>query len=115
MARLDSYRKLGMLEELVSDYLPEIDRLVTELQPAAERGDLDACLAILHSLLGMSGEAGAAALYQLVRRTYIPMVELRRWPSEADWVDRIANLAQRSAEALKANGEARAAGELRQP
>jgi CheY-like chemotaxis protein len=110
VARLDSYRQLGMLDELLGDYLPEIDRLVASLEPAAARGDLDATLGILHSLLGMSGEAGAAALYQLVRRTYIPMVELRRWPPESGWVDNIAALARRTAEALRADGDARTLG-----
>jgi CheY-like chemotaxis protein/signal transduction histidine kinase len=110
VARLDSYRRLGMLDELLGDYLPEIDRLVASLEPAAARGDLDACLGILHSLLGMSGEAGAAALYQLVRRTYVPMVELRRWPPETAWVAHIAALARRTAEALRADGDARTLG-----
>jgi hypothetical protein len=40
------------------------------------RRSLDA----LHSLLGMSGEAGAQALYQQVRRVYVPLLEQAAGP-----------------------------------
>ena len=108
LKRLESYRRIGMLEELLSDYFPEAARLIDRLDAAAQRQDLHEGLEALHSLLGMSGEAGAAALHQLVRRTYVPMVEERRWPSAGGWLEQIRTLAILTDEALTAYGREQA-------
>jgi two-component system CAI-1 autoinducer sensor kinase/phosphatase CqsS len=104
LKRLESYRRIGMLEELLSDYFPEAARLIDRLDAAAQRQDLHDGLEALHSLLGMSGEAGAAALHQLVRRIYVPMVEERRWPTVDGWLAQIRALAVRTDHALAAYG-----------
>ena len=93
--------RLGLLEELVSDYLPEITRLVGVLAAAARAQDLPRVQETLHALLGMSGEAGALALYRLVRHIYVPVLEERRWPPEQDWLQQIEQVAQRTDEALR--------------
>jgi HPt (histidine-containing phosphotransfer) domain-containing protein len=100
VSRLESYRRLGMLEELLDDYVPEMARLVRELESAAASADRDRCLDALHSLLGMSGEAGAHALYQEVRRVYVPLLEQEQWPTAPDWVEHLQGLASRTEEAL---------------
>ncbi|WP_332824438.1 ATP-binding response regulator [Ramlibacter sp.] len=102
LQRLESYRRLGMVEELLNDYLPEMARLVGELQAAAQASDRDASMDALHSLLGMSGEAGAQVLYQQVRRIYVPLLEEGRWPESADWLAQLQGTATRTEEALKA-------------
>ncbi len=99
--RLENYLRLGMIEELLSDYLPEMARLVDRLDEAVARLDLEAGLDTLHSLLGMSGEAGAAALYRRVRSYYVPMVEGHCWPTGADWTTEIRALAARTEIALR--------------
>ena len=101
-ARLESFSRIGMLDELLGDYLPEIAALVGKMQRHAQHQNFEACSDVLHSLLGMSGEAGATALYQAVRRAYVPMVETRQWPARADWAGEIAALAARTEKALKA-------------
>jgi CheY-like chemotaxis protein/signal transduction histidine kinase len=100
--RLECCSRIGMLEELLGDYVPEIDGLVGKLQRHVEREDLKACLVVLHSLLGISGEAGAPALYQAVRQVYVQMVETGEWPSQPDWAGHIAALAARTEQALEA-------------
>jgi len=102
LPRLESYSRLGMLEELLNDYLPEMARLVRQLQEAGARGDREESLAALHSLLGMSGEAGAQALYQQVRRLYVPLLEQQQWPAAEDWLQQLQLLAGRTEIALKA-------------
>jgi len=102
--RLESYRRMGMLEELLQDYLPEIARLVATLVSCAAAQDLQATLDTLHSLLGMSGEAGAQALCQTVRRIYVPMIEERAWPQACGWTAQIEVLAAQTEVALKAYG-----------
>jgi two-component system, CAI-1 autoinducer sensor kinase/phosphatase CqsS len=102
--RLESYRRMGMLHELLADYLLEIARLVEEIDRAVARQDLQAGLGLLHSLLGISGEAGAQALYRCVRQIYVPMVEGHRWPTSAGWVREITVLADRSRNALTEYG-----------
>lgn len=104
LERLESYRRLGMLEELVNDYLPEITRLVNQLEHAAARQDMQASLQALHSLLGISGEAGALALYQSARRVYVPMLEEHRWPEAPEWMEQIKALTRQTEQALRTHG-----------
>ena len=102
LQRLESYRRLGMLEELLNDYLPEMQRLVATLQEAVDVSDVQGSIAALHSLLGMSGEAGAQALYQHVRRLYVPLLEEGQWPTGHAWLPQLKALALRTEEALRA-------------
>ena len=67
-----------------------------KVDEAVQADSLEGGLDALHSLLGMSGEAGASALHQLVRRIYVPMVEERRWPDGRGWVLQIRELAART-------------------
>ena len=66
------------------------------------RTDRSASLAALHSLLGMSGEAGAQALYQAVRRVYVPLLEHGEWPAAEGWMAHLQLLATQTEQALKA-------------
>nr|WP_255429253.1 response regulator [Ramlibacter albus] len=99
--RLMGYVRIGMLDELVEEFLPEIDRLVDRLQDAVDSGDLQEAIDGLHSLVGMSGEAGAQALYRHARQTYIPMLEQHVWPASAEWLPRIRELAGQTGTALR--------------
>jgi two-component system CAI-1 autoinducer sensor kinase/phosphatase CqsS len=109
LERLESYRRMGMLEELLSDYMPEIGRLVERLEGCVARQDLPQALDVLHSLLGMSGEAGGAALYQLVRSVYVPMVETHSWPGQPGWLEQISALTAQTHRALNAHTATQAA------
>ncbi|MES2940099.1 MAG: response regulator [Pseudomonadota bacterium] len=100
--RLETYRRIGLYDDLIGDYLPAMTRVVDQLQASAAGGDMDATLQALHSLLGMSGEAGATALHQLVRRIYVPMLEHKRWPEGGSWPEQIRRLATQTDEALRA-------------
>jgi CheY-like chemotaxis protein len=100
--RLDSYRRLGMLGELLDDYVPEMARLVHTLAEAVAGSDVQGSIDALHSLLGMSGEAGAQALYQEVRKFYVPLLEQGQWPSGPFWLKQLQELAARTEQALKA-------------
>jgi two-component system, CAI-1 autoinducer sensor kinase/phosphatase CqsS len=99
--RLESYRRLGMLEELMTGNVPEIARLVGVLRHTVAQGELEATLDAMHSLLGMSGEAGALALYRRLRQLYVPMVEQRRWPATSGWLNDVELLAEQSEVALR--------------
>jgi CheY-like chemotaxis protein/signal transduction histidine kinase len=101
VGRLESYERLGLLDELLGDYLPEIRRLLDVLAEAVRDRDLARAQDALHSLLGMSGEAGALALYQRVRRIYVPVLEERRWPEGDAWLTQLRGLAERTEQALR--------------
>lgn len=103
-ARLEGYRRLGMLEELLDDSTVELGRLAGLLQARVEARDLAGSLETLHSLLGLSGEAGAQGLYAAVRAVYVPMLEQRAWPAAAGWEARILALVERTRAALRAYG-----------
>ncbi|MDP3760788.1 MAG: response regulator [Ramlibacter sp.] len=106
--RLERYREIGMLEELVGDYVPEIERIVVRLQAACDRSDLDQCLELLHSLVGLSGEAGAATLHRLARQVYVQMSQERCMPAQPNWVGPIRAMTTESARALSEYGGERA-------
>jgi hypothetical protein len=50
----------------------------------------------------MSGEAGAQALYQQVRKLYVPLLEQGEWPSGSNWLPQLQDLAQHTEKALRA-------------
>jgi CheY-like chemotaxis protein len=102
LQRLESYRRLGMLEELLNDYAPEMARLVQTLRQCVDNSDVQGSIDALHSLLGMSGEAGAQALYQQVRKLYVPLLEEGEWPSGTAWLPQLQALAVRTEVALRA-------------
>ncbi len=102
MQRLESYRRLGMLDELMNDYVPEMARLIETLKQAVDNADVQGSIAALHSLLGMSGEAGAQAMYQQVRKLYVPLLEEGEWPSGTTWLPQLQALAVQTEEALRA-------------
>ena len=98
--RLDNHRRIGVLDELMVDYLPAIDRLLCEVEASAMSQDTKACSDALHSLVGMSGEAGAQALLRLARQCHDPLVEEGRWPAQADWTGALRELATQTRRAL---------------
>lgn len=102
--RLEGFRRIGILHELLNDYLPEIALLVDRLEHSAGSRNMEESIDALHSLLGMSGEAGAQALHSLVRRSYVSMIEARAWPADSDWLAHIKSAAVRSEQALRAYG-----------
>jgi CheY-like chemotaxis protein len=102
LQRLESYRRLGMLDELLNDYVPEMARLVGTLEQAVQESDVQGSIDALHSLLGMSGEAGAQALYHQVRKLYVPLLEEGEWPTGSTWLPQLQELAGRTEEALRA-------------
>ena len=71
-------------------------------QQAVDNADVQGSIAALHSLLGMSGEAGAQAMYQQVRKLYVPLLEEGEWPSGTTWLPQLQALAVQTEEALRA-------------
>jgi CheY-like chemotaxis protein/signal transduction histidine kinase len=93
--RLDNLHRIGLLDELLQDFMPAICVKVDKLLEAQAERDVVACLSLLHSLLGMSGEIGALALHRAIRQVYVPLREEQRWPDD-DWVERIAFLCEQT-------------------
>jgi CheY-like chemotaxis protein len=108
VSRLEGYERIGMLDELVDEFAPEIDALVARLQAAVARQDLQGTLEALHSLVGMSGEAGTQTLYRYCRSIYVPMLEKNAWTGAPGWEEGVRTLAAESTEALRAWAAARA-------
>jgi two-component system CAI-1 autoinducer sensor kinase/phosphatase CqsS len=102
--RLEGYRRLDMLDEVLADYLPRLEELAGAFGDAVRSSQLQQAENVLHSLLGAAGEAGAAALHNEVRRIYVPVVETGDWPEGLDWLARIDQLSASSVSALRAYG-----------
>ena len=117
--RIAVFETGGGLAERSADDLPApalelepeisvVGPLPAEFEAGREQGigreDLDAVRDSLHSLLGMSGEAGAAVLYRVVRETYVPMAEGGSWPRDSSWLHSIREAADEAQAALKSYG-----------
>jgi two-component system, CAI-1 autoinducer sensor kinase/phosphatase CqsS len=89
--RIDEFQRLGILEELLPGCLGEIHRFVSRLEECSASKDRGGAYQTLHSLLGISGEAGAHALHQTVERFYGVIAE-GEWPRETDWLAQIKRL-----------------------
>lgn len=87
------------LDELLQEYLDDSQRLLGELESAAEAGDREALITHSHALKGSSGNLGVAAVY---RRSEALERDLREG-EVADVMERVSVLKQdyrRACEAL---------------
>ncbi|WP_158290220.1 response regulator [Ramlibacter sp. WS9] len=89
--RINEFQRMGILHELLPGCLGEIRRFVARLEECLGSKDRNGVHDALHSLLGMSGEAGAQALHQAVERVYGTISE-GEWPRETDWLAQIRRL-----------------------
>jgi CheY-like chemotaxis protein len=86
--RLQDFQRLGILEEMVPGALRDLHRLAGELRHAAARDDATGAGEALHTLVGLSGEAGTRALHQVARRHYEVLLEGRH-PRNPGWIGEI--------------------------
>lgn len=92
-ARIEQLRSVDMIEDGLPLYLEQMHRQLGRLREAQAEGDFGKARDALHSLLGASGDSGAAALHQASRAIYPWLIE-QRWPPEPGWLDRLAELAR---------------------
>lgn len=100
--RLDDFRRLGMLHDLVPDSLRELRRLTLRLRDCVGAGDLEGAGTALHTLLGLSGEAGAKALHATARGRYEALLE-HHSPAGTEWVEELRELLARTEQALRSD------------
>ncbi|MDP3619295.1 MAG: response regulator, partial [Ramlibacter sp.] len=100
-ARLANYLRLGMLTELIDDFVPRSASLVTEVQRARDARDLQGALDAMHSLVGMSGEGGARSLHRYARELYVALRETAQWPADDAWIAQLGQLTESSNGALR--------------
>ncbi len=98
-ARIDSFRRLDMLDELLAGALPEMRRLADALRSAAGSGNRAAAEDALHALLGLAGEAGAQALHTAARRHYRVLLE-DGLPADPRWTGELHDLVAVTQEAV---------------
>lgn len=98
-ARLDSFRRLGLLDDLVPRALIDLRRHVRSVEQAAGSNAADAVSAALHALVGLAGEAGAQALHARARERYAGWLTGER-PAGADWTQELRELLDATEQAL---------------
>lgn len=104
IARLDEMRKFtpDLLVESVPIYLQRMRVLQEGLVVGVAQQAFEPVHEALHSLLGISGDCGALALHQFIRRRVYPEVDRGHWPTEPQWLDTIDSLRAQSERALLA-------------
>src|SRR5581483_6179546 len=88
--RLEELAQIGMLDSLAL-YLEKTAEALAHLGQSAAIADYREMHQAMHSLLGMSGDVGAQALHQAIRR-YYPAIASGVVPADADWLLRITRV-----------------------
>ncbi|NUX54103.1 response regulator [Paraburkholderia youngii] len=101
LGRLQELKRDGQVVELLGDYLLTLDPLIARIDASVASNDLDDAHEALHSLLGVSGNIGGAALHRLVRRLYVPVANERRWPTEENWLNQLRNVTVETVQMLR--------------
>lgn len=73
-ARIDDFRRLGLLDDLLPGALAEMHRQVGRIEACLSADDRQGIQQALHDFVGLSGEAGAQALHGLARRRYAELL-----------------------------------------
>jgi signal transduction histidine kinase/DNA-binding NarL/FixJ family response regulator len=97
--RIEDFRRLGLMKDLLPDSLTGMRRLVQELQDCTVAGNAEGTRMALHTLVGVSGEVGARALHNLLRRRYHELLESRP-PEGAGWIEEVRALLASTEEAF---------------
>ena len=75
--RIDDFKRLGLLDELLPGALVDMRRHLQELEHAEAARDDEGARQALHALVGLSGEAGAQGLHGLARQAYAAALDGR--------------------------------------
>lgn len=98
--RIDDFERMGVLGELLPGCFGEIRRFVQQLEQSLAVRDRLGANQALHSLVGISGEAGAQALH-LAAKGYYGALATGAWPAEPDWLEKIRQLATATERAVQ--------------
>jgi two-component system, CAI-1 autoinducer sensor kinase/phosphatase CqsS len=99
-SRLESLRRVGMIDEAVPEALQATRALLGKLRDPVVREDFEAARDLLHSLIGICGDVGAHALHQKMRATYAQLIDQHQWPA-AGWDEEVLDLLARTAHAIR--------------
>lgn len=107
-ARIESFRRLGLLDDLMPRALLDLRRHVGLIEQSLAGGERQTGLASLHALVGLAGEIGAQALHQRARERYAAWREGTVEP-EPRWGSELRDLLAASEVALERHCGVRAA------
>lgn len=88
--RLEELAQIGMLDSL-GLYLEKTAQALAHLAQSMAVADYQEMHQAMHSLLGMSGDVGAQALHQAIRR-YYPAIASGVQPADTEWLLRIQQI-----------------------
>ncbi len=97
--RIEDFRRMGLMEDLLPESLTGMRRLVQELHDCTAAGNAEGTRSALHTLVGVSGETGARALHHLLRHRYREWLDSRP-PEGAGWIEEVRALLASTEEAF---------------
>lgn len=97
--RIELLKGMNIMVDLLPDGLDQVRQHLDQLEEAVRRNDLHQARQALHSLVGLSAEMGARAMFDAVKRHY-QAVDGNAWPAEANWLARLTALFIESEKAL---------------
>ena len=97
--RIENFRRLGLLDDLLPRALLDLRRHVQSLEQAATSDDREGVSAALHALVGLAGEVGAQALHARARERYAGWLEGQR-PGGEGWTRELRELLEATERAL---------------
>lgn len=99
-ARIENFRRLGLLDDLLPRALMDLRRHVQSLEQAAAAHEQEAVSEALHALVGLSGEVGAQALHARARARYAGWLDGDR-PGDPAWTRELVGLLDATEQALR--------------
>lgn len=100
--RIALLKRMNIMVDLLPDGLAQVREHVGQLEEAVRRNDLSAARQALHSLVGLSGELGARAMFEITKH-HSRAVGGNVWPSEPNWLEQLVALTLESERALQAS------------
>lgn len=99
--RINEFRRLRILDQLLPSCRAEIRAAFQRLERDVSSTDLKGALQSIHSLLGISGEAGAIALHVVVKSFHSSLIN-GQWPQQNDWLAQLRDLVDTTEAAVRA-------------
>lgn len=100
--RLEDLKSISpdLLEESLIVWVAQIKRLSQQIKASTNNQQLEDMHEALHSLLGISGSAGAVALPQFIKKQVYPAIDAGRWPDTPQWLETIESLSAATLHAI---------------
>lgn len=103
VAKLEGLHRMGLVADDLLQGLNEAHAKVEELATYVKALDMSQAKALLHGLMGLTGQLGAEAAHGEMRAQYVFMLESGHWPTDSNWLPQLRQRLAETERQLKAH------------